>query len=256
MKLRVLGCSGGIGAKARTTSFLLDDDVLIDAGTGVEDLSVDELAKIDRVFLTHSHLDHVLALPLMIDSVGALRRKPVIVHALTETIAALKKHIFNWEIWPDFTEIPHFDRPYMAFEPLGVGHVCEIGKSRSIRALPANHTVPALGYEMAGAGGSIVFTGDTSPNDEFWRIINSIASLRVLIIETAYANKESDLAVLAKHLYPVQLGHELVKLRRDPEVWITHLKPSDRELITKEINAWAGHFAPRVLNGGEMIEVA
>ena len=41
MKFRVLGCSGGIGARARTTSFLVDDDVLLDAGTGVEDLSID-----------------------------------------------------------------------------------------------------------------------------------------------------------------------------------------------------------------------
>jgi 3',5'-cyclic-nucleotide phosphodiesterase len=120
MKLRVLGCSGGIGARARTTSFLVDADILLDAGTGVEDLSVDELAAIDHVFVTHSHLDHICALPLLVDSVGGLRERPITVHALPETIEALRTHIFNWVIWPDFTEIPHFDRPWMRFEPLRV----------------------------------------------------------------------------------------------------------------------------------------
>ena len=82
MKLRVLGCSGGIGARARPTSFPDDEDILLDAGTGVEDLSVEELERIDHVFLTHSHLDHVLALPLLVDSVGARRSRPIVVHAL------------------------------------------------------------------------------------------------------------------------------------------------------------------------------
>src|SRR5690606_831156 len=104
MKFRVLGCSGGIGARARTTSFLVDEDILIDAGTGVEDLSIEELARIDHVFLTHSHLDHIAALPLLVDSVGGMRDKPLVVHALPETIVALRTHIFNWTIWPDFTE--------------------------------------------------------------------------------------------------------------------------------------------------------
>ena len=90
MKVRVLGCSGGIGARARTTSFLVDDDILLDAGTGVEDLSIAELAAIDHVFLTHSHLDHIAALPLLVDSVGSLRKKPIVVHALRETIDALR----------------------------------------------------------------------------------------------------------------------------------------------------------------------
>ena len=144
MRLQVLGCSGGIGgsradaqpepdppsairaaglrsaraSQMRTSSFLLDDDILIDAGTGVEDLSVPQLARIDHVFLSHSHLDHICALPLMIDSVGGSRAKPLVVHALQETIDALKAHIFNWVIWPDFTEIPHYERPWMRFEPL------------------------------------------------------------------------------------------------------------------------------------------
>ena len=196
MKLRVLGCSGGIGARARTTSFLVDDDVLIDAGTGVEDLSVEELARIDHVFLTHSHLDHILALPLLVDSVGALRSRPIVVHALPETIAALRQHVFNWVIWPDFTEIPHYDRPWMVFEPMALGATVDVG-GRAIRSLPANHTVPAVGYHVIGPSGSLAFSGDSWPTEEFWRLINGIRDLRHLIIETAFSNKERDLAITA-----------------------------------------------------------
>ena len=98
MKLRVLGCSGGIGGRTfRTTSMLVDEDVLIDAGTGAADLSLSALSRIDHVFLTHSHLDHISSLPLILDAVFSRRKQALTVYALSETIAVLKKHIFNWE---------------------------------------------------------------------------------------------------------------------------------------------------------------
>ena len=254
MRVRVLGCSGGIGARARTTSVLVDDDVLLDAGTGVEDLTVEELAAIDHVFLTHSHLDHIAALPLLVDSVGGLRKKPVVVHALPETIDALRTHIFNWVIWPDFTEIPHYERPWMVFEPLSIGSVVSLG-GRFVRSLPANHTVPAVAFHVYTDHASLVFSGDTAPNDEFWQVVNSVHNLRYLIIETAFPNRDQDLAVTAKHLYPIQLGNELAKLQREPQILVTHLKPSDRKVIERELDAWAGRFAPRVLERGEVLEL-
>ena len=254
MQVRVLGCSGGIGARARTTSLLVDHDILLDAGTGVEDLSVEELASIDHVFLTHSHLDHIAALPLLVDSVGGLRSRPLVVHALPETILALKTHIFNWVIWPDFTEIPHYERPWMVFEPIGIDSTVELA-GRWVRSLPANHTVPALGFHIFNERAALVFSGDTGPNDEFWRIVNSVENLRYLIIETAFPNRDQDLAVTSRHLYPIQLGQELEKLKREPQVLVTHLKPSDRKVIERELDAWAGRFAPRVLERGDVFEL-
>ena len=142
MRLRVLGCSGGIGGQHnRTTSFLVDQDILIDAGTGVGDLSLGELTLIDHIFVTHSHLDHVNSIAFFLDSVGALRPKPVTVYATAPTIETLKKHLFNWDIWPDFTQIPTPEQPWLRYEEVEVGKVIDLG-GRRITVLPAIHTVP------------------------------------------------------------------------------------------------------------------
>ena len=126
MKLRILGCSGGIGGNMRTTTMLLDHDILIDAGTGVGDLSLAEMVAIDHVFLTHSHLDHIASIPFLLDSVGFMRDNPLVVHATAETIAILKQHIFNWQIWPDFTEIPNSNQPCLHFETISLGQTVDM----------------------------------------------------------------------------------------------------------------------------------
>ena len=164
MQLRILGCSGGIGGGLRTTSMLVDHDVLIDAGTGVGDLSLTELKQIDHIFVTHSHLDHVVSIPFLVDTVGGMRDSPITVHATEETLDILRKHLFNWKIWPDFAEIPNRERPYLRYESLRLGDTVTLG-GRRIRSLPANHVVPAVGYRLDSGAGSLVFTGDTTTND-------------------------------------------------------------------------------------------
>ena len=202
MKVRVLGCSGAIAKGCRTTSFLIDDDVLIDAGTGVGDLSLSEMQAIDHVFLTHSHLDHITSLPLMVDAVAGERKRPLIIHALGQTIAALKTHIFNDVIWPDFSRIPSAARPLISFEEILSGQIVKIA-GKTIEALPAVHTVPAVGYSVcAPDSGCWVFSGDTERNPTSWQRINQIP-VRMLVIETAFSNRESDLALRSLHLSPL-----------------------------------------------------
>jgi len=253
MRLRVLGCSGGIGRDLRTTSFLVDDDILIDAGTGVGDLSLAELARIDHVFVTHSHLDHVGSIPFLVDTVGGMRTQPLRVHATAATIEILRNHLFNWTIWPDFTEIPSASAPFMRYEEIEPGRCVRLA-ARGFTALPAMHTVPAVGYHLDSGSGSLVFTGDTGPNDELWRIVNRIADLKFLIVETAFSNQERQLAEVSKHLCPSMLAEELAKLRLDPEVWITHLKPGETELTMREVGESVRRHRPRMLQNGQVFE--
>ncbi|TRZ54764.1 MAG: 3',5'-cyclic-nucleotide phosphodiesterase [Rhodocyclaceae bacterium] len=255
MKVRILGCSGGIGGRhLRTTSLLVDNDILIDAGTGVGDLSIAELSQIDHVFVTHSHLDHIACIPFMVDTVGDMRGTPLTVHAQQATIEILRNHIFNWSVWPDFTEIPSTERPHLAFETIRVGEPMKFG-GRAITALPANHTVPAVGYHLDSGDASLVFTGDTTICPELWREINQIINLRTLIIETAFSNREKKLAIMSKHLCPSMLAEELTHLQRSAELFITHLKPGQIELTMQEIEECVGEFKPRMLQNNHVFEL-
>lgn len=239
MKVQVLGCSGAIARGCRTTAFLLDDDVLIDAGTGVGDLTLDLMAGIDHVFITHAHLDHVAALPLMLDAVASARLArgagAIHVHALPETIQALRTHLFNGLIWPDFTGIPSTENPLLVFEPLQVGDAWTDGR-KTVEALPAVHSVPAVGYAAWGQSGAWVFSGDTGRNPAFWARVNQLPVAQ-LVIETAFSNREADLARRSHHLAPGTLAEELASIppgARYP-VCITHTKPAETELIMAEI---------------------
>lgn len=246
MKVRVLGCSGAIAQGCRTTSFLIDGCILIDAGTGVGDLTLDEMRQIDHVLLTHAHLDHVAALPLMLDAVSSLRSTPVQVHALPATIAALQAHIFNNTIWPDFSRIPEAATPFLVYRALQTGQVLQIA-SLDIEVLPAIHTVPAVGYAVRGLTGWWAFSGDTGPNPAFWLRINQLP-LAMLVIETAFSNTESALAQRSLHLAPHTLAQELAQLQsgKPCPIYITHTKPSETQLIVEELR----HFDAITQPGG------
>ena len=252
MKLTVLGCSGGIGSGRHTTSLLVDDDVLIDAGSGLTTLDFEQLVKIDHVFLTHAHLDHVLGLPLLLDSVGDLRDDPVTVHALPEVLDVLSAHLFNWQLWPDFRTIPSADAPWLRFAPLGLDEALTL-KGRTFRPLPANHVVPACGIHLATAAGSLVFSGDTTHSDAFVAALNAIPDLRHLIIETSFENALVDIAKASKHHWPDSLAAELNRLSVEPEVWITHLKPGNESAIMNELRGVAPGWGVEALLQGQVI---
>jgi ribonuclease BN (tRNA processing enzyme) len=257
MYIRVLGCSGSIAAGSRTTSFLVDDELLIDAGTGVGDLTLDEMARIDHIFVTHSHLDHVLAIGLLADSVtrrrAAGQRPPVRVHALPATLAALREHIFNGVIWPDFTRLPSADQPVLALVAVEVGQVVPAGAHR-IEVLPAAHTVPAVGYAVLGGsgGGAWVFSGDTGPNPALWARLHDLP-VAALVIETAFGDDESELAGISRHLCPALLQGELAQLRQPTDVYITHIKPGEVDAVMSEIGALPTPHRVHALVSGQVM---
>jgi ribonuclease BN (tRNA processing enzyme) len=255
MRVRILGCSGGIGGRhLRTTSILVDNDILIDCGTGVADLSIAELAQIDHVFVTHSHMDHIACLPLMIDTVGDMRNRPLVVHTTPATEEILRAHVFNWAVWPDFSEIPTPAAPWVRFESMTVGDAVVL-QDRRIVPLPANHTVPAVAFQLDSGNSSLVFSGDTGPCRKFWQAVNMIENLGTLIIETAFSNRERKLAEASLHLCPSMLLEELRNLQLKPEIFITHLKPGQIELTMAEIEDGIGDFKPRMLQNNQVFEI-
>lgn len=234
MKLRVLGCSGGIGQGLRTSSYLIDDDILLDAGSGVGDLTLDEMRKLKHLFITHSHMDHVLSIPLLVDTLfNDLMDRPLLVHARPETIETLKQHLFNWKLWPDFTELPDRHSPVLRFIEMRPGESVDIN-GRHVEMVDVNHTVPACAYILQSEQMTFAYSGDTTTNDTLWSRLNELPSLDFMIIETAFAEDEIELAQMARHYCPSLLAADLKKLRHRPRIGISHLKPGYEEEIFQQ----------------------
>jgi ribonuclease BN (tRNA processing enzyme) len=175
----------------------------------------------------------------------------VTVYALPEVIQALRQHIFNQHIWPDFTRIPSVTAPYLVFSPVVVGQSFALGP-RSFTVLPADHVVPACGYALTSAAGqTLVFSGDTGPCPAFWQAVNQQPQVRVLIIETAFPNAERKLALAAKHLCPEQLADGLQQLQHAAHIYVTHLKPGAADITLQELEQVAAAYRPRALSPGQ-----
>jgi len=254
MQLRVLGCSGGFGFGLRTSAFLVDDDVLIDAGTGVGDLTYDEMRRIDHIFITHAHIDHVTSIPLLVDILLDARQEPVVVHAPQPTIDALRAHLFNDVIWPDFTVLPEPDSSVLRFDAIAPGEVCCVGERR-FEAIPVSHTVPAVAYRCADDSAAFCFSGDTSTNDTLWDALNRAAPLDLLIVEVGSPDRERRMADLAKHYCPASLAHDLGKLEAHPTIAVTHLKPGYENQTLAELESALPGYRLHRLQGGESFQL-
>lgn len=253
MKLKVLGSGGGIGGERRTMALLLDDDVLVDAGSGVGNLSLEAMARIDHVFLTHCHLDHTAFLPLLADAAAFLRQRPLEVHALPETIAVLRENMLNGRLWPDYSALPSVDNPHIRFHPLHAGQPVPLG-TRVITPLPAQHAVPALGYRIDSGAASWVYSGDTTFHASFWEGLAAMNNLKYLMVEVTFLNTNRQGAATSGHMTAELLVQGLKMLRQPVSLLIAHME-SGREVETMaEVRAAAGQWQPRSVQTGQEFE--
>jgi ribonuclease BN (tRNA processing enzyme) len=254
MKISVLGCSGGIGAGVETTSFLIDDDILLDAGSGVGSLTIEQMTGIRHIFITHSHLDHVSFIPLLVDTIFDRIDTPIVIHGQEATLKVLKEHIFNWVVWPDFAELPHPDKPVLAYQVIEPGEKVLVN-GKTFHAIPVNHVIPAMAYVVEKNGKVFAFSGDTTSNDSLWEGLNSYERLDLLFIECAFANHDLQLSQLARHYCPSLLSADLQKLRHKPNVCISHLKPGEEDTIMSEISSAMPDRNVQRLQGGQVFEL-
>ena len=254
MRVTVLGCNGSITGNLRTTCYQVDDDILIDAGTGAGDLSLRQAIAINDVFLTHAHLDHACLLPMLADAAGSFRTAPLTVHALPETLSALKRSMLNGELWPDYTALPSPDHPYIRFQAIAPGETVELN-GRRITALPAKHSIPCTAYRVDGGKTSWVYSGDTTLCPEFWQALNNIANLKHLLIEATFRNASKAAAARAGHMTAELLAQGLHMLQRPVELHIVHMEAGYEEETMREILEAAAAFRPVPLQRGQVFEL-
>lgn len=236
-KIRVLGAYGGRGASQNTTSFLLSRRVAIDAGNILGPLGR-KARRIDHIFLSHCHLDHIIDIPFLIDAFFAQRTEPLYIHALPKTIESIKKHILNWDIWPDFNDIDLLGQKEKSilFEPIEFDREYAVD-GLVLKPIATNHTVPSCGFVVTKKGQKALLTLDTYLCDRVWEEINGDFDINTLIIEVSFPSRMEKLAEASKHLTPKLLVSEMKKIKRDTplNIYINHLKPDFFDEITDEI---------------------
>jgi ribonuclease BN (tRNA processing enzyme) len=255
MRIRVLGCSGGIGSGSRTTALLIDNDVLIDAGTGIGDLALEDIDPIRHVFLTHAHLDHIAGLPMLADRVfDESFDVPLTVYARAETILAIRDHLFNDVIWPDFTKLPSAANPMLRFHACRPGDTVTIGH-RDFNAVDVVHSVPSLGYTVQNSCGAFAVSGDTKSNETLWPVLNACDDLKVLVIEVSFPDEMEKLAAESGHYTPKTMTDDLRRLQHDPEIWLTGMKPGEEDRIYEQVLRAAPDKNIRMLSRGTVLSV-
>lgn len=237
MKFRVLGCSGGELPHHKTTCFLVDDRLAVDAGALTASLELEDLLRVDDIVLTHSHFDHIKDVPLLADLLVGRRRTPVRVHASTECAETLHHSVFNDRLWPDFTRIPNAERPVMEIRPFSPGRAFKAGRY-TFRPVPVCHPVESVGFVMTDGKVEVAISGDTGPTTNFWKRVNAAKRLKALLVELSFPNELQGLADVSGHLTPNTLATELAKLDRNGfPVLLYHLKPAYAATLRREVRA-------------------
>ncbi len=237
MRLRVLGCSGGELPRHRTTCFLVDGVLAVDAGALTATLPLAELVRVDDILLTHSHFDHVKDVPLLADLLVGRRERPVVVHASNRCARTLRESVFNDQLWPDFTRIPSRRRPVVSIKPFTPGRAFRVGRY-SVRPVPVCHPVESVGFVVSDGRSAFAVSGDTGPTTRFWQAVNRAENLKALLVETSFPNEQQALADVSGHLTPNTLAAELSKLERNGcPVYLYHLKPAYAAELRRDLAA-------------------
>jgi cAMP phosphodiesterase len=253
MRFRVLGCAGGSAPGAQLSCYLLDGVLAIDAGALTTTLPFDAQRRVEDVLLTHGHLDHVWTLPLFLANRFGGPAVPCRIHGSAYTLETVRRSLFNDRIWPDFTESSRGDVRLVEMLPM------ESGTTRSIRhfevtAFELVHAVPSQGYLVRADGRSLIVCGDTKESDDLWDVANATDDLAGLVVECSFPNRHDEIAEVSAHLTPEQLGRELARLERDVPVYVTHIKPEDRQEVVAELAA-LGEPRLRILETGQEFDV-
>lgn len=236
MDLKVLGCHGGETPRHRTTSFLVNDRLAIDAGAITSALGLEGQRSIEAVLVSHAHIDHIRDLATLADNRCQLGGPPLEIVGTPETLSSLRKHFFNDVIWPDFTRIPAGDGPTVIYRPVAPEASVEVA-SVKVKPVLVNHTIETAGFIVEGSDGTIAYSGDTGPTERLWELLAETPDLRAVLLEVSFPNAQAKLAESSGHHTPASLAAEVQKLprHRDLPFLLYHIKPVFQAEVEREL---------------------
>jgi len=226
MELRVVGCHGGETPNHRTSAFVLDERLAIDAGSLTSGLDLKSQFRLSACLVSHAHLDHIRDLATIADNRCQADCEPLIVAGTKATLSVLKKHFFNNLLWPDFTVIPNKTRPTLQFLELKPEKPVDV-VGYKVRSMLVNHTIESAGFIIEGKDAAIGYSGDTGPTDRFWELLNETKNLKAALVEVSFPNREQKLASVSGHHTPRTLLKDLKKYHKpqDLPTLLYHIKP-------------------------------
>ncbi len=239
MEITVLGCYGGELPGYRACSFLVDGKMLVDAGAVTSVLSASQQSRVTHILITHAHIDHIKDLPfLAANRIAGFSRELLHIMSIPAVIREIQAHLFNDTLWPDFSTLPTADQPIIKFVSLEPGRDVELD-GYTVRAIPVNHQVPAVGYFIRKGKSAILYSGDTGPTEMIWEEANQAPDLKAVLIENSFPNRETAVAERSGHLTPRMLRRELMKLERaDIPIFLVHMKPQYLRELRSEVRGW------------------
>jgi cAMP phosphodiesterase len=251
MKVKVLGCSGSETIGHNPPGFLVNDVLMMDAGTITAALSIKAQAKITDILISHSHLDHVKGILFLADNIIGRTKKPVNIHALPQVIAAIKKHLMNNVIWPDFTRIPSGKNPVFTYKPFKAGREFKAA-GFTVKAIPMNHPVPAVGFLVSDPRSSLLYSADTGSNEKLWKAASEAKNLKAVIVDTSFPDSYDALAGVSGHFTPRRLQRDIEKAKIDSTlpIYIYHIKPAYEPRVIKDLRAM-GRNNVKILKEGK-----
>jgi len=221
----------------RLTCFVIDDRVAVDAGSIAIALNGEQRNAVRDIIVTHPHMDHIASLPIFIDDLYPSLQEPMRIHATEEVIELLERDVFNWNVYPRFSDLKNDYGPVMEYIPIPIGAPFQVAHLNVV-AVPVNHIVPTVGLVVSDGQTSVAFSSDTAETDEFWKIVNEMKGLDALLIEASFPDRMAKLAHVSRHFTPASLGQELKKLTHNGmDIMAVHLKPSYRDEIIEQLNA-------------------
>ncbi|HLG22951.1 MAG TPA: 3',5'-cyclic-nucleotide phosphodiesterase [Candidatus Manganitrophaceae bacterium] len=262
MRVRVLGCYGADfyekekrrSKRYNPSGFLLNQSVVLDAGTICGALTLPELAKIRYVFLSHAHMDHIQSLPFLAEILFGKIQSPIVIVGIDEVVAVLKKHFFNDALWPDFTRLPTPEHPILRYQTIEIGKPMQV-EGLEVTAIRVSHIVPTVGFIIEDDRSAMVYSGDTWETEEIWKAASRTDRLKAVFIESSFPDQLSMLAKITGHLTPGITHREFKKIKRPAlPLYVYHMKPPYLAEIKKQVRELKNKNI-HLLRDGQVIEL-